>query len=244
MPTLLVLDKDCLPGVLREELLAHDYGIVELHSGKNALEFIKAANPNLILFGIALREADGLEMLREIRSSCDIPLIVLCGRDCEQECALALDLGADDCVVAPFGSKELLARIRVQLRRSCRDQEMAVFSNADIAIDFPRRLVTVRGRQLHLPRKQFDLLKYLIAYRGNPVSRQVLSELVWGTDSNENTENLRVLISQLRKMVESDPEHPRYILTQPKVGYRFESSPEATFAHVSDLNALNPRGTG
>ena len=84
----------------------------------------------------------------------------------------------------------------------------------------------MRGRQIHLPRKQFDLLKYLIAYRGNPVSRQVLSELVWGTDSNEHTENLRVLISQLRKMIESDPEHPRYILTEPRVGYRFESAPQ------------------
>src|ERR1700687_5218562 len=214
MPTLLILEhNDRVPSILREALSMHEYSVVELRSGKNALEFIKAANPNLILFGIALREAEGLEILREIRSSCNIPLIVLCGRDCEQECALALDLAADDCIVEPFASMELLARIRVQLRRSCRNEEMTVFSNADIAIDFPRRLVTVRGRQIHLPRKQFDLLKYLIAYRGNPASRQVLSELVWGTDSNENTENLRVLISQLRKMIESDPEHPRYILT-------------------------------
>ena len=128
MPTLLILDNDRLPGVLREELLAHNYSIVELRSGKNALEFIGAASPDLILFGIDLREAEGLEIFREIRKSCDIPLIVLCARECEQECALALDLGADDCVSEPLARKELLARIRVQLRRSCRDKEMTVSS--------------------------------------------------------------------------------------------------------------------
>lgn len=238
MPTLLVIDKDRLPCVLREELLAHEYSIVELRSGKNALEFIRSAIPDLILFGIDLRAAGGVEMLREIRKSCNIPLIVLCPRNCEQECALALDLGADDCVSEPLASKELLARVRLQLRRSCRDDEMTVFSSQEIAIDCPRRLVTVRGRHIHLPRKQFDLLKYLIACRGNPVSCQVLSELVWGTDSNDHTDNLRVLISQLRKMIESHPEHPRHILTEPRVGYRFESAPERALAQDSGLNTL------
>jgi two-component system, OmpR family, KDP operon response regulator KdpE len=244
MPTLLVLDKDRQPGVLREALLTQEYSIVELHSCKNALEFVRTASPDLIIFGIALHRADGLESFRAIRDSCDIPLIVLCARDCEQECALALDLGADDCIVEPFASKELLARVRVQLRRSCRDKEMTVYSNEEIAIDCPRRLVTVRGHQIHLPRKQFDLLKYLIAYRGNPVSSQVLSELVWGTDSNDHTDNLRVLISQLRKMIERQPEHPKYILTEPKVGYRFESIPENTFAEARDFEALKSRGSG
>ncbi len=244
MPTLLAIDEDRLPGVLREELLAHEYSIVELRSGKNALEFIRAANPDLILFGIDLREAEGFELFREIRGSCAIPLIVLCAQDYEQESALALDLGADDCVVEPYDSKELLARIRVQLRRSCRDKEMTVFSNDEISIDCPRRLVTVRGRQIHLPRKQFDLLKYLIACRGNPVSRQVLTELVWGTDSTDRTDNLRVLISQLRKMIESHPDHPKHILTEPNVGYRFESIPDNTFAQVRDFKAVKSGGSG
>ena len=112
MPTLLVLDNRRLPGVLREELLAHNYSIVELRSGKTAREFIGAASPDLILFGINLREAEGLELFREIRRSCNIPLIVLCARECEQECALALDLGADDCVSEPLGWPH--ARIRRQ----------------------------------------------------------------------------------------------------------------------------------
>lgn len=244
MPTLLVLDKDCLPNVLREELLAREYSIVELRSGKNALEFIRSAIPDLILFGIDLRQACGLAMYQDIRRSCAIPLIVLCARNCEQQSALALDLGADDCVTEPFDSKELLARIRVQLRRSCRDEEMTVFSTGKIDVDFPRRLVRVRGHQLHLPRKQFDLLKYLIAFRGNPVSRQLLSELVWGTDLIDHTDNLRVLISQLRKLIEHHPEHPKHILTESKVGYRFESAPEDGFAPVKGLNTLKSRGTG
>jgi two-component system KDP operon response regulator KdpE len=107
---------------------------------------------------------------------------------------------------------------------------MAVFATADITIDFARRLVTVRGRQIHLPPKQFQLLKYLISQRGKLVPSRVLCEVVWGVDSIENTENLRVLISQMRKIIESDPEHPRYILTELRVGYRFEASPEGTFA--------------
>lgn len=243
MPTLLVIDKDRPPGVLREELLAHGYSIVELRSGKNAREFIGAASPDLILFGVALLEAEGLELFREIRRSCNIPLIVLCAREREQECALALDLGADDCVSEPLAGKELLARIRVQLRRSCGEKAATVSSNEEIAIDCPRRLVTVRGRQIHLPRKQFDLLKYLIACRGNPVSRQVLTELVWGTDSNDRTDNLRVLISQLRKMIERHPEDPKHILTEPRVGYRFACIPENPFAPAKDCKALKSRGS-
>jgi two-component system KDP operon response regulator KdpE len=132
--------------------------------------------------------------------------------------------------VKPLGEEELLARIRVHMRHSRRDEEMSVFATADITIDFARRLVTVRGRQTHLPPKQFQLLKCLISQRGKLVPSRVLCEVVWGIASIENTENLRVLISQMRKIIESDPEHPRYILTEPRVGYRFEASPEGTFA--------------
>ena len=169
-------------------------------------------------------------MFRKIRLACNVPLIVVCEPGSRQECVSVLDLGADDFLVKPLDEEMLLARIRVHMRHSRRDEEMSVFAAAGITVDFARRLVTARGRQIHLPPKQFQILKYLISQRGTLVPSRVLCEVVWGMASIENTENLRVLISQMRKMIESDPEHPRYILTELRVGYRFEASPEGTFA--------------
>ncbi len=233
IPTILILaTNERLAGVLHGAFSAHEYSIVKMRPGKTALEFISAGNPDLILLDINLHEADGLEILRKIRLCCDVPLIVVSERGSRQQCVSVLDLGADDCLVKPFDEEELLARIRAHMRQLRRDEEMSVFAAGEITIDFARRLVTVRGRRIHLPPKQFQILKYLISHRGRLVSSKVLCEVVWGIPSVEHTENLRVLISQLRKMLESDPEHPRYILTEPRVGYRFESSPEGTFAQA------------
>ena len=233
MPTILVLESNGhLAGVLCGALSAHEYSIVEMRTGKSALDFISAGSPDLILLDINLQEADGLEMFREIRRSCNVPVIIVSERGFRQECVTVLDLGADDYLVKPLDEEELVARIRVHMRHSRRDEETSVFSTAGFTVDFERRLVTARGRQIHLPPKQFRILKYLISQRGTLVPSRVLCGVVWGMASIEHTENLRVLISQMRKIIESDPEHPRYILTEPRVGYRFEASPEGTFAPV------------
>jgi two-component system KDP operon response regulator KdpE len=231
MRTILVLESDDhLAGVLHGALSGHEYNIIEMRTGRSALEFISSDGPDLILLDINLHEPDGLDMFRMIRRSCNVPLILVCEPGSPQECVSVLDLGADDYLVKPLDEEELLARIRVHMRHSRRDEEMPVFEAAEITIDFARRLVTVRDRQVHLPPKQYQLLKYLISHRGTLVPSRVLCEVVWGKTSIEHTENLRVLISQMRKMIESDPEHPRYILTEPRVGYRFEAFPEGTFA--------------
>jgi two-component system, OmpR family, KDP operon response regulator KdpE len=231
MPTILALESNGhVTRALHRALSAHEYSIVEMRPDTNALDFISACSHDLILLNINMPEADGFEMFRKIRLACNVPLIVVCEPGSRQECASVLDLGADDYLVKPLDEEVLLARIRVHIWHSRRDEEMSVFTAADITIDFARRLVTVRGRQIHLPPKQFQLLKCLISQRGKLVPSRVLCEVVWGMASIENTENLRVLISQMRKMIESDPEDPRYILTEPRVGYRFEASPKGTFA--------------
>ncbi len=245
MPIILVIESnERLAGILRGTLSAQRYCIVKMRSSKSVLKFISTDSPDLII--LDLHEAEGLEMLRNIRLCSDVPLIVVSEWSSSQQCVSVLDLGADDCLVKPFDEEELLARIRVHMRQLRRDEEMSVFATAEITIDFARRLVTVRGRRIHLPPKQFQILKYLISHRGKPISSQVLCEVIWGTASIEHTENLRVLISQLRKMLESDPEYPRYILTEPRVGYRFESSPEETFAQaqVRDPYGLKSKNTG
>lgn len=231
MRTILVLENDeHLAAVLHGAPSAHEYNIVEMRTGTRALEFISRGRPDLILLDIDLHEADGLELFRQIRLSCNVPVIVVSGSKYPQECISVLNLGADDYLVKPLNEEELVARIRAHMRHSRQDEDMSVFAAPGITVDFARRLVIVLGRQIHLPPKQYHLLKYLISHRGRPVSSQVLSEVVWGMDTNEHTENLRVLISQIRKMIESDPEHPRYILTEPKVGYRFEATLKGTCA--------------
>jgi two-component system, OmpR family, KDP operon response regulator KdpE len=229
MPTILVLENnEHLAGVLHGALSAHEYNIVKMQPSKSALEFISAGTPDLILLDINLREADALGMCRTIRRSSAVPMVVVSERGSPQECVSVLDLGADDYLVQPLDEKELLARIRAHMRHSQRDEELSVFSAAGITVDFARMLVTVRGRQIHLPPKQFRILKYLISRKGKPVPSRELCEVIWGMSPVEHAENLRVLISQLRKVLESDPEHPRYILTEPRVGYRFDPSPEGT----------------
>jgi two-component system KDP operon response regulator KdpE len=135
---------------------------------------------------------------------------------------LALDAGADDYVVKPFGIEELLARIRAALRRYSPGDAVPPFVSKEVTIDFESREVTVRGRAVHLTPKEFDVLKHLVANQGKPLTHRRLLQSVWGPDYGEETENLRVVINQLRKKIETDPAHPKFILTEPWIGYRFQ----------------------
>ena len=165
-------------------------------------------------------------MCQKIHLSCSTPIIVFSERNSGHDKFLALDLGADDRFLNVFGLKELQALICTHLRSGPFNGEMPVFTNAELTVDFERRHITVRGRQIYLTPKQFDLLRYLIANKGRPVTHQNLFEVGWGLDSREHAENLRVVINQLRKKIEADPASPQYILTEPGVGYRFQSPPE------------------
>jgi two-component system KDP operon response regulator KdpE len=152
-------------------------------------------------------------------------------RDEEQDKVVAFDSGADDYVVKPFGVSELLARIRAALRRSSPDEHLPKVDTPEFSVDFGMRLVAVRGQRVNLSLKEFEVLRALAQQEGKPLTHERLSKIVWGPGHPENTENLRTVISQLRKKLEKDPAHPRYILTEPWFGYRFQppspASPKA-----------------
>jgi two-component system KDP operon response regulator KdpE len=233
IPTILVVEsKRSFGCVLRTILPPQQFDVIETRTGEEALDFVRNTRPNLILLDISLRGANGLEVCQKIHLSCSTPIIVFSERNSGRDKFLALDLGADDRFLNVFGLKELQALICTHLRSGPFNGEMPVFTNAELTVDFERRHITVRGRQIYLTPKQFDLLRYLIANKGRPVTHQNLFEVGWGLDSREHAENLRVVINQLRKKIEANPASPQYILTEPRVGYRFQSSLEDKGEHA------------
>jgi two-component system KDP operon response regulator KdpE len=196
--------------------------VVEAGSGEEALEKLRAERPDLILLDVNMPGISGLHTCAEIRSSSDVPIIMLTIRNSERDKVQALDAGADDYVVKPFGVQELMARIRAALRRSAPGEATPAFSSGDLKIDFEKRVVTVKNHAVRLTPKEFELLRHLVANRGKALGHRRLLQAVWGPDYGEETEYLRVFINQLRKKIEPDPHKPRYIHTEPWVGYRFD----------------------
>lgn len=226
---LVVDDEPQIRRVLRATLSSHGYVMREAASGEGAVEAVHEERPDLILLDVNMPGIGGIAAAREIREMCDVPIIMLTVRNAERDKVAALDAGADDYVVKPFGIEELLARIRAALRRSAPGDAIPTFSGKDLTIDFENRQITARGRDVHLTPKEFDVLKQLVANAGKPLSHRRLLQMVWGPEYGEETENLRVVINQLRKKIESDPARPKYILTEPWVGYRFQTpKPTAT----------------
>jgi two-component system KDP operon response regulator KdpE len=219
---LVVDDEPQIRRVMRSTLSTQGYTVTEAKTGEEALESIRKERPDLVLLDVNMPGMGGIETCREIRRSSDAPIIILTVRKTERDKVLALDAGADDYVVKPFGMEELLARIRASLRRHSPGDAVPAFVSRDVNIDFESRRLTVRGRDVHLTPKEFDVLKFLVANLGKPLTHRRLLQAVWGPDYGEETENLRVVINQLRKKIESDPAHPKYILTEPWVGYRFQ----------------------
>jgi len=220
---LVVDDEPQIRRVLRSTLTSKGYVITEVKSGEEAVESVRKERPDLILLDVNMPGMGGIEAAREIRGMCDVPIIMLTVRSAERDKVVALDAGADDYVTKPFGIEELLARIRAALRRHAPIDALPPFVTKDLSIDFESRQLTVRGRDVHLTPKEFDVLKYLVADVGKPLSHRRLLQAVWGPEYGEETENLRVVINQLRKKIEIDPAHPKYILTEPWVGYRFQA---------------------
>ena len=221
--TILVVDDEPqIRRVMRSTLSAHGYLITEATNGEDAVESVRKNRPDLVLLDVNMPGIGGLDACREIRRSSDAPIIMLTVRNAERDKVLALDAGADDYVVKPFGIEELLARIRAALRRYSPGEEVPPYVSKDVTIDFESRQVTVRGRTVHLTPKEYDVLKHLVANQGKPLTHRRLLQSVWGPDYGEETENLRVVINQLRKKIETDPARPKYILTEPWIGYRFQ----------------------
>jgi two-component system KDP operon response regulator KdpE len=231
---LIVDDAQQVRRVLRNALSAEGYTIFEAGTGEEALESIRASTPNAILLDVNMPGIGGLETCRELRRTLDVPILMLTVRNAERDKVLALDAGADDYVVKPFGMQELLARIRVALRRRLPQGQETSFTAKDFSVDFEARLVTVRGNDVHLTPKEFELLRHLVVNAGKPLTHRRLLQAVWGPDYGDEPEYLRVMINQLRKKIESDPSRPKLILTEPWVGYRFQAPRELRHDKTAD----------
>lgn len=219
---LIVDDEPQIRRVLLTILTSQGYAVIEARSGDEALEKIRGERLDLILLDVNMPGRSGIETCREIREAGDVPVIILTVRNAERDKVLALDAGANDYIVKPFGADELLARIRSTLRRSAPTNCLPYFTSSDLNIDFEKRAIALKGRTVKLTPKEFELLHYLVANQGKPLPHRRMLQVVWGPDYGEETEYLRVFINQLRKKIELDPSHPRYIHTEPWVGYRFD----------------------
>ncbi len=220
---LVVDDEPQITRVLRTALSAQNYDIRVAHDGESALELMKNWRPDLLVTDLAMPNVDGVELCRRVRSTSEMPIIVLSVREQERSKIEALDAGADDYVTKPFSMPELLARIRANLRRApARGDLPRVIEAGDFHIDLETRSVVVRNQEVHLTPKEFDVLVYLARHARKVVTTRALLSAVWGPNSTEQPEYVRVFVGHLRKKLEPETDTPRYILTEPWVGYRFE----------------------
>jgi len=221
--TILVVDDEPqIRRTLRATLSGRGYEVLEARSGQEALDAIGRERPDVVLLDVNLPDMTGLEVCRMIRSCLEGPIIMVTVRNTEADKIAALDSGADDYLVKPFAVGELLARIRATLRRVSSSDSLGRIQAPGLTIDFEKRLVELGGERIRLTPKAFDVLQELASHRSKPVTHEKLLQTVWGPGHGGDTENLRVVIKQLRKKIEKDPAHPRYILTDPWTGYRLE----------------------
>ena len=221
---LVVDDEQQITRVLKTTLSSHSYGVRVASDGDEALRIIKEWPPDLIITDLRMPNMDGLQLCQHVRETSQVPIIVLSVRGEEKIKVEALDAGADDYVTKPFNVNELLARVRASLRRAAvKDTpEAQSIEVGDFRIDLQTRTVLVKDRSIHLTPKEFDLLCYLARHPGKVLTHRVLLSAIWGPNSTEQPEYLRVFVGHLRKKLEPTESTPRYILTEPWVGYRFE----------------------
>ena len=224
-PRILVVDDEPqLTRVLRRSLIAKGYDVRIAGDGEFALQTFRDWPPALVITDLAMPNMSGLELCKHLRAVSQVPIIVLSVRGEETVKVEALDAGADDYITKPFGMDELLARIRATLRRKpASDSQSQILEAGDFRVDLEAHTATQAGQELHLTPKEFDLMAHLIRNAGKVLTHRTLLGAVWGGDYTEQTEYLRVFIGQLRKKIEPDPSTPRYILTEPWIGYRFNS---------------------
>ena len=217
---LVVDDEPAIRRFLRTSLGAQGYQVDEATDGQAALELLRRIPPDVLVLDLGLPDLDGFELLRRLRAGGSaLPVIVLSSRADEKGKVEALDLGADDYVTKPFGIDELLARIRAALRHRLQQQgEKPVFRSGDLSVDLVRRIVTVRGEEIKLSPREYDLLRLLVAHAGKVLTHNFLLRELWGAESD--VQYLRIYIRALRQKIEADPEQPRHIITEQGVGYR------------------------
>jgi len=217
---LVVDDEPAIRRFLRTSLGAQGYQVDEAADAGAALDFLRRSSPDVLVLDLGLPDLDGFELLRRLRAAGSaLPVIVLSSRADEKGKVEALDLGADDYVTKPFGIDELLARIRAALRHRLQQQgEKPVFRSGDLSVDLVRRIVAVRGEEIKLSPREYDLLRLLVAHAGKVLTHNFLLRELWGAESD--VQYLRIYIRALRQKIEADPEQPRHIITEQGVGYR------------------------
>lgn len=223
MTTILVVEDDApLRRALRTSLRARDFVVAEAGSGEEALVMAADRQPDLVVLDLGLPGIDGVETLQRLRSFSDAPVVVLSARDRQHDKISALDAGADDYVTKPFDMEELLARVRAALRRSPQGPPTpAVMKSAELEVDLARREVRVAGAPVHLTRTELALLEELVANPGKLLTHEFLLRRVWGQGYGSESNYLRVYIRQLRRKLDDDAANPRFILTEPGIGYRW-----------------------
>ncbi len=218
---LVVDDEAAIVRFLKPALEANSYDVEAVGTVAEAIKWIAARAPEIVLLDLGLPDGDGKDVIRQVRGWSAVPIVVLSARDREAEKIEALDLGADDFVNKPFGVGELLARMRAALRHQMqRNSEIPVLKTGGIEIDNIRHRVTRNGEEVKLTKKEFELLSFLARHAGKVVTHKQILAAVWGPAHTEDTQYLRVYIGQLRQKLEANPEDPKIILTEPGIGYR------------------------
>lgn len=225
---LLVDDEVSIQRAMAPLLRSRGYTVTVAGSGREALDTFERERPDLVILDLGLPDMDGSEVCRKVRDRADTPILILSARGEEKDKIAALDQGADDYVTKPFGPEELMARVRAALRRSLgREGTLhGRLTRGDLTIDFDRRRVHRGQLEVRLSPKEFDLLTLLVTHAGRVLTHRFILKAIWGTHGVDQPEHLRVLIGQLRKKIEPDPANPRYLLTEPWVGYRFADEPD------------------
>ena len=222
-PRVLVVDDERPIRRFLNVALSGQYSVYEAATGEEALAVTVSDRPDAIILDLGLPDLDGLEVTRRLREWTQIPVIIISVREREQDKVAALDAGADDYLTKPFGVGELMARLRVALRRSAHPEQEPVYQADGLVVDLAHRIVTVDGQPVSLTPTEYDILRALIQHAGKVLTHQQLIHAVWGGTYEVESHLLRVNVSNLRRKLEADPARPRYILTEPGVGYRIKA---------------------
>ena len=217
---LVIDDEKQIRRMLNIALTGNGFNIAEAATGNDGLNQAIVFHPDIIILDLGLPDCDGHEVISKLREWTQIPIIILSVREQESEKITALDAGADDYITKPFSIGELLARIRVALRRSVKTVDEPILAFGEISLDIARRIVTLKGEELKLTPTEYEILKYMALKADRVVSQQQLLRAIWGPNHQEHTHYLRIYIGQLRHKIEADPTQPRYILTEAGIGYR------------------------
>ena len=225
---LLVDDELSIQRAMAPLLRSRGYSVTLAGTGREALDLFARERPDLVILDLGLPDINGIEVCRQVRELADTPILILSARGAEKDKVAALDQGADDYMTKPFGPEELMARVRATLRRSLGRETVlhGQLTRGGLMIDFDRHRVQRGDDEIRLTPKEFELLTLLVTHAGRVLTHRSILKSIWGSPARDQPEHLRVLMGQLRKKIEPDPARPRYLLTEPWVGYRFADDAE------------------